>query len=264
MGTPDPSESHEPLEFELLQESADSLTTTTQARLWASIAAAVAIAVPILLKSSNILPQSWPQVVMESTALAMLFWLTVYFLGRALPQVTPTGETLEPWHGIALTSLEPQRSLPSHSRRFLQQLEYRLRKSPNNPLVLNDLAVYRVAEGNTEDAVKLWEQALEAFPQYSRAHANLACLLEHQQNWERAARHYQLASQVHNQDLPELLARQARCLSKAGRAAEAANAWQRAVLLQSNPEWIETLAGVLEQLGRLAEAEQVRARLRAT
>lgn len=113
-----------------------------------------------------------------------------------------------------------------------------LQINPNMKEALNNLGNVMLQKGDLDGAIVYYQQALQINPDYAEANNNLGYALFQKGDVDEAIRHYQLALQI-NPDFLEANYNLANALLRKGNANEAIACYQRA--LQINPGYLQAL-----------------------
>ena len=142
----------------------------------------------------------------------------------------------------------------SYWRNTLTLSEYMLELTPGDPQVLNLRAYAFQKEGNLDQAVKNYTQAIEVSPNFVDAHNNLALVLKLQGKLTEAIDHYRKAVSI-EPDNADIHYNLGNTLQSLGKFDEAISHYRQA--LKIKPEHIQThhnLANALAAQGKYEEA----------
>ncbi|HUI05423.1 MAG TPA: tetratricopeptide repeat protein [Verrucomicrobiae bacterium] len=127
-------------------------------------------------------------------------------------------------------------------------------KRPDNPRAHSNLGIVLKSQGNLQEAIAQYKQALRLKPDYVEAHNNLGNALDRLGKVQEAIGHWEQALRI-EPDYPEAHYNLGNVLRQQGKATEAVAQYEQA--LRMNPDYAEAhnnLAGVLLQQGRQTEA----------
>lgn len=152
-----------------------------------------------------------------------------------------------------LLPLSRQRAAEFHDEETLWSAT--IQQNPKAWVAYNNLAPYRVENGDWPEAERLYRRAIELRPDYAVAHNNLGALLSKQRKYDAAIEHLRIATEI-LPDYHEAWNNWGNTLGRQAHFDEAATCYRRA--LEISPDYAKghyNLAFALSKRRNFAEAE---------